>query len=72
MFAWRLNEMIPIEKIQQASQFKLKHKNYSDWKKVMECYDKFDVAAKDKNFDYCARLEREIKTLHERNGMTET
>lgn len=64
--------MIRVEKRCKSSAIELKHRSYSAWKRLMEYYDRWDVAAKEKNFGYCEELERKIKRLHDEYGLKES
>lgn len=50
----------------------LKHKNYSDYKRMMELYDKWDMAAKAKDFHNAEHFEWTIAKIYKRNGIIET
>lgn len=64
--------MIPIEKVQRTSMHRLKSKNYNDYKRLLDIYDKWDVAAKSKDFYTTEHYEYMIRKIHDRNGLEET
>jgi hypothetical protein len=51
---------------------KLKHQNYPDYKRVLELYDMWDVAARDKDFHQAEHYEWVIKRIHDRNKIAES
>lgn len=64
--------MISVESQKKSSLRQLRYKNYSDFKRVIELYDKWDVAAKEKDFHNAEHFDFMIKKIHDRNGIKET
>lgn len=51
---------------------KLKFSNYPDYKRVLELYDMWDEAARDKDFYQAEHYDWEIAKIHQKNGIKET
>jgi len=64
--------VITVETAKKASLRELKYRNYADFRRVLELYDKWDVAARDKDFFNAEHFEYEIQRIHQRNGVQET
>ena len=64
--------MITVETKKKASLLQLKSQNYPDFKRVAELYDKWDMAAKSKDFHAAEHFDWEIAKIHKRNGIKET
>ena len=64
--------MIRNELYRKTSLRALEHSNYSDYKRVMEYYDKWDAAARNKDFHNAEHYDYMIRKIHERNGLEET
>jgi hypothetical protein len=64
--------MLRAEYLQKGSLKELLHKNYADGKRILELYDKWDVAARSKDFHQAEHYEYMIKKIHDRNGLKET
>jgi len=64
--------MITVKTLRKPSLKVLMQKNYSDGKRVLELYDKWDVAARDKDFHAAEHFDWEIQKIHKRNGIQET
>jgi hypothetical protein len=50
----------------------LEHNNYPDYKRVFDLYEKWDMAAKSKDFHNAEHFEYMIKKIHDRNGIKES
>lgn len=64
--------MITVETRKKASLRELRYKDYTDYKRVLELYDKWDVAAKSKDFHSTEHFERQIKRIHDKHRVEET
>jgi hypothetical protein len=64
--------MITVKTLRKPSLKVLEHKNYPDYKRVTELYDKWDAAAKNKDFHAAEHFDWEIQKIHKRNGISET
>jgi hypothetical protein len=49
----------------------LKHKNYADCKRILELYDKWDVAARSKDFHNAEHFDYMIRKIFRNNGVKE-
>lgn len=63
--------MITIDTLKKTSLREIRAKSYQDFKKILDLYDQWDVAAKDKDFYNCEHIEYQIDKIHKRNGVTE-
>lgn len=64
--------MIKVKTLKKPSLRVLEQKNYPDYKRVVDLYDKWDVAAKSKDFHAAEHFDFEIQKIHKRNGIAET
>lgn len=63
--------MIDYKQLNRPDLRKLEHTDYSDYKRVVELYDKWDVAASNKDFHNAEHYDYMIKKIFVRNGIKE-
>lgn len=63
--------MSNLSKLRTKSMQWLEHNNYPDYKRVFDLYEKWDMAAKAKDFHNAEHFEYMIKKIHDRNGIKE-
>lgn len=64
--------MITVESRKKASLRELRYKDYDAYKKVLDLYNKWDVAAKNKDFHNAEHFDWRIKKIHDKYGIIET
>ena len=62
---------INYRSIRRKDLVELEHRHYTDYKRVIELYDKWDVAARDKDFHNAEHFDYMIKKIFSRNGLVE-
>ena len=60
-----------VENLTKRSICELEHKNYTDYKRVMDLYDKWDAAARSKDFHNAEHFDYMIRKIYDRNGVKE-
>ncbi len=64
--------MSNLSKLNTKSMMWLEHNNYKDYKRVFELYEKWDMAASEKDFHNAEHYSWEIRKIHDRNGIVES
>lgn len=64
--------MLSVETRKKASLHELKSADYGDFKRVLDLYDRWDMAARDKDFHNAEHYEYRIKKIHDKHGIAET
>lgn len=59
-------------KMNTKSMLWLEHNNYPDYKRVVDLYDKYLMASREKDFHNAEHFNWQIMKIHERNGIEET
>jgi hypothetical protein len=64
--------MISVETYRKVSIAWLRQNNYADYKRVMNLYDMWDVAARNKDFHQAYHYMYLLKKIHKQNGIEES